>query len=190
MSTQGLEQAFAVSRGVLENVQANQMDDDTPCKSWKVRDLVNHIVGGVQWFGASMDSGDGSDATGDEIGDYTGGDYLAVFDDGAKNAVAAFGKPGALEKTVTLPFGEFPGMAFMGLATTDTFTHAWDLAKATGQSTNLDPDLAAQLLVGAQAAIGDAWRGPDKKAPFGPKQDAPAGASPADQLAAFLGRKV
>lgn len=188
MSTQALEQAFAASRSVLENVQPNQLDDDTPCQSWKVRDLVNHVVGGVQWFGETMDAGE-SDNDGNED-DVSHGDYLAVFDAGAKNTIQAFGKPGALEKMVKLPWGEFPGAAFMGLSTTDAFTHAWDLAKATGQNTDLNPELAAQLLEGAKASIPDQFRGEDGKMPFGPQQEAPPGASNADQLAAFLGRKV
>ncbi len=188
MSTQGLELAFKTARGVLANVQPNQMDDATPCESWKVRDVVNHIVGGSQWFGATMDAGE-SDNPGD-VPDISDQDYMAIFDDGAKKSVEAFGRDGALEKNVKLPFAEFPGAAFMGLATTDAFTHAWDLAKATGQNTDLEPDLAAKLLDGAKASISDAFRGDDGKMPFGPQQDAPAGASNADQLAAFLGRKV
>jgi uncharacterized protein (TIGR03086 family) len=188
MSTQGLEQAFAVSRGVLANVKADQMGDPTPCASWKVKDVVNHLVGASLWFGRTMDAGgsqdDGMDA------DFSSQDYLARFDEGVKGAVAAFGKPGALEKNVKLPFGEFVGTAFMGLATTDTFTHAWDLAKATGQDTNLNPQLAAQILEGAKASIPDQFRGEDTKMPFGPEQQAPDGATPADQLAAFLGRTV
>ena len=184
-----MEQAFAVTRNVLENVQPNQMDDSTPCQSWKVRDLVSHIVGGSQWFGSSMDAG-GTDDGGDNMPDVSTQDYLAIFDDGAKKAVEAFGRDGAAEKIVKLPFGEFPGAAFMGLATTDTFTHAWDLAKATGQNTDLNPQLAAQILEGAKASIPDQFRGEDGKMPFGPQLDAPAGASTADQLAAFLGRKI
>ena len=94
-----------------------------------------------------------------------------------------------MTKMLTLPFGQMPGSAFVGLAATDTFTHGWDLAKATGQSTDLDPELAAQLLAGAKQAISPAFRGPEPK-PFGPEQTAPAGATNADQLAAFLGRTV
>ena len=93
------------------------------------------------------------------------------------------------EKNVKLPFGEFPGRAFLGLATNDTFTHGWDLAKATGQSTDLAPDLAAALLAGAKQAISPAFRGPEG-APFGTEQEAPAGSTNADKLAAFLGRTV
>ena len=83
-----------------------------------------------------------------------------------------------------------PASAFMGLATTDTFTHGWDLAKATGQSTDIDPQLAEQLLAGSKMAIQEAFRGPDGKAPFGAEQQAPAGATKADELAAFLGRTM
>ena len=189
MSTQALEQAFKATREVLANVKPDQLDDDTPCKSWKVRDVVNHIVGGSQWFASSMDAG-GTDDDGNNMPDFTEQDYMAIYDDGVKKSLDAFGRDGALEKTVKLPFGEFPGAAFMGLAMTDAFTHAWDLAKATGQNTDLNPQLAAQLLEGAKASIPDQFRGEDGKMPFGPQQEAPAGASNADQLAAFLGRKV
>ena len=55
-----------------------------------------------------------------------------------------------------LPFAELPGGVYVNIATTDTFTHGWDLAKATGQSTDLDPELATQLLAFAQGFVSDA----------------------------------
>ena len=66
-----------------------------------------------------------------------------------------------------LPFGELPGSVYVNIATVDTFAHGWDLAKATGQSTDLDPELAAKLLAFSQVALPDAFRGPDGEAPFG-----------------------
>ena len=75
-------------------------------------------------------------------------------------------------------------------ATVDTFAHGWDLAKATGQSTDLDLELAAQLLAFCHAALPDSFRGPDGEAPFGPQVSVAGGASMADQLAAFLGRQA
>ena len=80
MSTQGLEQAFASTRNVLANVKPDQMDNGTPCESWKVRDLVNHIVAGSQWFGSTMDSGE-SGPMGGETPDFASGNYLETFDD-------------------------------------------------------------------------------------------------------------
>lgn len=186
MSTEALERAFAATRGVLQNVKQDQLDDPTPCESWKVRDLIDHIVSGSVFFGMTMDAGEGTDPK-VEVDDAR---FVDQFDEGVKGTVASFKQPGALEKNVKLPFGEFTGEQWMNLATTDTFTHGWDLARATKQSSDLDPRLAQQLLQGAEAFISDEIRGDDGVMPFAHKCDAPADASPADQLAAFLGRSV
>ena len=188
MTTETLDRAFTSTRQVLANLKPDQLDDPTPCASWKVRDRVNHIVGGSLWFGQSMDAGGSSD-DGSNLPDFAAGDYLATFDEGVSGSLAAFRRPGALEKMVKLPFGEFPGAAFLGLATTDAFVHGWDLAKAIGRPTDLDADLAAQLLEGAKATIPDQFRGADGVAPFGPIVDVAATAPAADRLAGFLGRK-
>jgi uncharacterized protein (TIGR03086 family) len=189
MATEPLQQAFADTRQILANVQPDQLDLPSPCASWKVRDVVNHLVAGSQWFGASVAAGTSPELDEAAMSKFADGDYLAEFDKGVAATIAAFGAPGAQEKMVTLPFGTMPGSAFMGLAMTDTFTHGWDVAKATGQSTDIDPALAEQLLVGSKMAIQDSIRG-NEPMPFGPEQQAPAGASAADRLAAFLGRKV
>jgi len=185
MSTQPYEQAIASTRSVLENVSADQMADSTPCASWQVNELVNHIVGSQHFFLAGLK---GTPPAGAET-DFASGDYLAAFDEAATEAVAAFSADGVMEQMITLPFGQMPGSAVMGLAATDTFQHGWDLAKATGQSTDLAPELAAEILQQSKAAISDDFRGPEG-APFGPEQQCPDGACNADRLAAFLGRTV
>lgn len=184
MSTEPLEQAIAATRGVLANVDDDQLGDPTPCSSWSVSELINHIVGGQRFFAAGLR---GEKPAG-EVDD-AAADFVAAFDEESAKTIAGFAADGALDQTYTLPFGEMPGSAFMGLVTTDTFVHGWDLAKATGQSTDLDPELAEALLARAKASIPDAFRGPEG-APFGPIAEAPAGATAADQLAAFLGRSV
>jgi uncharacterized protein (TIGR03086 family) len=186
MSTAPYEQAIASTRAVLAAVGPDQLGDDTPCASWKVSDIVNHVVGGQYFFRAAMDG----EAPAGEPPDFASGDFLARFDEGSAGAVASFQSDGAMDRTVTLPFGQMPGSAFLGLAATDTFVHGWDIAKATGQSTDLAPELATQLLAAARTTIQDAFRGPDGAAPFGPTRQPPDGASAADQLAAFLGRTV
>jgi uncharacterized protein (TIGR03086 family) len=187
MSTENIERAFASTRGVLTNVTPDQFGSPTPCQSWQVRELINHIVGTTFWFADAVNTGV-APAPADV--DYTAGDLVATYDDGLGRAVAAFGKPGALDTMVELPFGTLPCAAYLGIATTDAFTHGWDLARATGQPTDLDPELAATLLEMARAFIQPAFRGEDGKLPFGPEQTAPPNATNADALAAFLGRKV
>ena len=188
MSTETLERAFDVAKQVLRGVKPEQLHDPTPCKSWDVSTLINHIVGGSFFFAAATEAGQAPEGGG-ETPDFAAGDYVASYEDGTKQAVAAFSAPGALEKTIKLPFGEFPGAGFMGIATTDTFTHAWDLAKATGQDTDLDPELARQLLAQSKASIQESFRG-DEPMPFGPEQQAGPTACAADELAAFLGRST
>jgi uncharacterized protein (TIGR03086 family) len=185
MSTKPLEQAIASTRIVLQAVSKDQLSEDTPCAAWKVSDLINHIVGGLYFFEAGAKgeppAGGGTD--------FSATDFVSAFDEAAGRCVAAFQADGVMEKMLTLPFGQMPGAAFVGLAATDDFTHGWDLAKATGQSTDLVPELAEQLLIGSKQAISPAFRSPEGTV-FGPEQTAPPGASKADQLAAFLGRTV
>jgi uncharacterized protein (TIGR03086 family) len=185
MTTEPLEQAIAATRAVLAVVSKEQLDNATPCAAWKVSDLINHIVGGQYFFeaGAKGEPPAGGDT------DFSATDFLSAFDEGATRSVAAFRAEGVMGKMLTLPFGQMPGAAFMALAATDTLTHGWDLAKATGQDADLAPELAAQLLAGAKGAIAPAFRSAEGTV-FGLEQQAPAGASNADQLAAFLGRAV
>jgi uncharacterized protein (TIGR03086 family) len=187
MSTAMLERAFASTRSVLADVTLDQLELPTPCESWDVRALVNHIVGGPFYFAASVDAGEHPEPA---ATDYTTGDMVASYDEGSALAVAAFGAPGAFERMITLPFGTLPGSVFINIAATDAFSHGWDLARATGQPSDLDAALATQLLENARALLPETFRGPDGKAPFGPIATAPADACAADALAAFLGRTV
>ncbi len=185
MNANPLETAIASTRSVLAGVSADQLHATTPCAQWDVSALINHIVGGQRFFATAIR---GQQPSGEEHDDATG-DYRTAFDAAAAECVVAFGEDGAMERTVTLPFGDMPGSAWFGLATIDTFTHGWDLAKATGQDTDLAPELATQLLAQARRSISPQFRSEDG-AVFGLEQTAPDGASPADQLAAFLGRTV
>jgi uncharacterized protein (TIGR03086 family) len=180
-----LNQALQSSLAILRRVRPGDLDAPTPCASWDVRALVSHFVGTARWWAAVIAGQEGAaDA------DYASGDFVAAYEESIRMAVAAFATEGALDRMVRLPFGEFPGAVLRDLAAMEQFTHGWDLARAIGYSAGLDPALAAGLLSKARLAITDAYRGPDGAALFGPAAEAPAGAGPADQLAAFLGRRV
>ena len=142
--------------------------------------------GGAHFFAEAAETGSATPPT--ETTDFASGDISAAYAEGSARALAAFRADGAMEKTMKLPFGEFPGAIFAVVAANDVFTHGWDVAKALGQSTDLDPELASLLL--ASSMIPDEFRGPDGQAPFGLKQEAPPSATAADKLAAHLGRTV
>jgi len=176
----------ASTRSVLANITADQMQNSTPCASWDVAGVINHVIAAQGFFVAGMT---GQPPSGEEV-DYAAGDFLAAYDEATQAAVDCFSADGALDSMVKMPFGEMPGRAVLGLAMNDNFTHGWDLATATGQSTDLAPELAAQLLASSRQMIQPAFRGEDGSAPFGAEQESPDGACNADQLAAFLGRDV
>ncbi|HEX5289710.1 MAG TPA: TIGR03086 family metal-binding protein [Streptosporangiaceae bacterium] len=184
-ATGPLARACASTRAVLARVRPAQLGAATPCASWDVRALISHFVAGPGWAAAAVATGDGTPAAGR---DYAAGDYLASYDAAVQAAVDAFGAPGALERAVRLPFGEFPGAFVLGIVVQDRFVHGWDLARATGQPADLDPGLADDLLASARAVVTDAFRGPEGTALFGPARQPGPGAGAAGRLAAFLGR--
>jgi uncharacterized protein (TIGR03086 family) len=184
-STDPLAQALATARSVLVQVDEDDLCKATPCRSWDVRGLINHMVGAPRVAAGRM-----SGVSGATEEDFVAGDYLAAHDESAALAMAAFSAPGALERPVELPFGTLPAAMLLFFVASDQVTHAWDLATAIGSSTDLSPRLAAQLLEEANETVGDQLRGGDGDAAFGLEQTAPPGASAADRLAAFLGRSV
>jgi uncharacterized protein (TIGR03086 family) len=183
MQVTELDRALRSTLAILARVESGHLDAPTPCVSWNVGALVNHFIGTTRWW-ASVVTGD-DDAV--DV-DYAAGDYVSAYEESIRIVVAAFEADGVLGKTVRLPFGEFPGAVVLGMAATEGFTHGWDLARAIGYRADLDPGLATELLSQARLVTTDAYRGPDGQAPFGPAAQAPVGAGPADQLAAFLGR--
>jgi hypothetical protein len=70
------------------------------------------------------------------------------------------------------------------LATPNLFQYSWDLANATEQSTDLVPDLAAELLEISRTQLVPL---PGEGGFFGPEFVPPAGSPSADVLAGFWG---
>ena len=215
-SAEIIERACASTAAVLAGVRAADFGRPTPCRSWTVKDVVNHVIGSAAWYAglveegavagrddANGDEARGVETRGDEAGrapgdsdetdsdetDRTVGDFQATFRREADRLTAAFSAPGAMDKIVEMPFGGIPGSVCVWIAAGDIFTHGWDLARATGQPSDLDPELSGQLLAQIEKLLPDAMRGPEGEAPFGPKVEVAGSASAADRLAAFQGRQ-
>jgi uncharacterized protein (TIGR03086 family) len=185
MGAEILARANASTEKVLANVSRDQLDLASPCASWRVRDVVNHLVGNNFWFEAIARDGTAPDRPDNAAPDETNGDYLARFQEGSTGAVAAF--EAAMDRSLTLPWAEMPASVFVVMASADQFVHGWDVAKATGQLAALDEDLAPEFLAFYRQAIADEFRGPDPEAPFGAAVTT-AAADPIAQLVAITGR--
>ena len=185
MSTDLLELAITSTRGVLAGVSRSQLHDPTPCTKWNVGQLINHVVSD-QFYFVGVLAGEVRD---EEPHDFSAGDFVSTFDAGSSLCVEAFSYENVMNETLTLPTVQMTGSSFVRVCATDTFVHGWDLARATGQSTDLSPDLAVKLLVGAKLAISPRERS-ESGSPFAPERTALMGAGQADCLAAYFGRDV
>jgi uncharacterized protein (TIGR03086 family) len=176
-------------RQVVDGIRPDQMSAPTPCSEWDVRGVLNHVTGGSIMFAECVENGSISD---EEFGRLTSTDLVgdqpsARFGAAADRALAAFGQPGALDRIVTLPFGTMPAGVAANIAVFDLTVHALDLARATGQSTTLDPDVLQAGWEAAQAMLSPELRAGGLFAPAQPcADDAPL----ADRLMAYSGRSV
>lgn len=115
----------------------------TPCSDWDVKALVRHLVDENLWTPPLME-GSTIAEVGDRFeGDVLGDDPKGAFDDAAAPAIAAIHAEGAMERTVHLSFGDFPGREYTMQLFADHLVHAWDLARALGVDERLDPELVA-----------------------------------------------
>ncbi|MEA2446855.1 MAG: hypothetical protein QOK47_492, partial [Actinomycetota bacterium] len=123
------ERTLKQAGAVVSGVGRDQLDNPTPCDEWKVRQVLNHLIGGLETFA----SGAAGTAVDMDATDYSSGDYVDAFERVSKSALEAFSTADAMEKSFTLPWGDTPGQVAFGLALSDAAVHGWDLAKGTDQ---------------------------------------------------------
>jgi uncharacterized protein (TIGR03086 family) len=177
-----LEKSANATAAVARGVRPEQFGSPTPCTEWNVQQLMNHLIGSLEYFKAR---GEGKDADPPQSASPTS--YQKTINDLQSVAIAtaaAWRRPGALEQTINTGVGEMPGSVLANLALSEMLTHCWDLAKATGQRMPADDIEVDGVLAGMKQTLRPAARQPG----FGPEVQAPEGAPPIDRLAAFLGR--
>jgi uncharacterized protein (TIGR03086 family) len=167
---------------VVAKVRPEQAGLPTPCAEWDVYTLVNHVVDEVLRFAESTATGRRGVSDGDVLGD----DWAGAFQRAADALLAAWRSPGALDRTVRLPGGEVPATLTLGQHVTEIAMHTWDIAVATGQSTDLDPVVGTAALEWGRANLVPEMRGEHVGHEVPVDDDAPL----YDRLAAFGGRSA
>jgi uncharacterized protein (TIGR03086 family) len=177
-----LGRAFDVVAGLIGNIQADQWSAPTPCTEWTVRQVVNHLTGMNRVFAVLL----AGQPPPRPSADHVEADPVRAYRDSAAALLAAFGRPGVLDRAYRGPLGTATGAERLQIRLYDLLAHGWDLAQATGQPANLPDDLAEQSLAFARTQLAEQAR-PGR---FGPAQTAAEHASAIEQLVAFLGRPV
>ena len=183
MLSDALDQAGVI----IARVGPDQATLPTPCRSWDVRALVNHVVQDVRFF-AARTSGETQSRPSNE--DVIGDDWIGACHQAAKELLVAWRAPGVLDRTLQLPIGEVPASWSVYQQVSDLAVHAWDVAKATGQPTDhLDPELAELSLDWARQNLAPQFRGDEASGmAFGHEVPISSDAPPYDRLAGFFGR--
>ncbi len=176
-----IEKATEVAGKVVGGVKSEQLSDPTPCTELDVRGLLNHIIGGLEMLRDAASGGSPAMPSGDQFGADPGKEYDAR----RTKLLEVIREPGALDKGWKMPFGELPGQMMASIAFMEHLTHAWDLAKATGQDTNIPEDLVKECLSVVEP-MDQMLRMPGV---CGPKVEVPDDASSIDKLMAFMGRQ-
>jgi uncharacterized protein (TIGR03086 family) len=176
------DRAAAAAGAVVDAVRSDQYASATPCDKWTVRDVINHVTSGNLRGVAALSGTEPPDRAADVSGD----DPRGAFHRSVSEVRAALTEPGALETVIPTPLGDQPGMFVAHMRINELIVHSWDVAKATGQSTDIEPELAEGVLGMWRARLADQPRA--EGGPFGLEQEPLPGATAADRLAAYLGR--
>ena len=177
-------QALEATRGYVAGVPDDQWQLPTPCEGWTVHDLANHIVAGNLWA-AELGSGRSIADVGSALdGDMLGTDPVGAYDRSAESAAAVFEAPGALDSPCAVSYGPVPGSVYAGHRFIDVLVHGWDLAAATGQAADLDP----QLVDACWEVLRPQLAPLQSSGAFGVARTGHADDSPQQSLLAALGR--
>jgi uncharacterized protein (TIGR03086 family) len=165
----GLGQLADLLRQVNSEVQYHP----TPCQQWTVQDLVDHVVAMPTTF-AQMVRGETIDWSAPTPS--AGNDCAESFRLHADDLLQAW-----------LEHQDSRENSGLDWQCAEVSVHTWDLATALSyRSGDLDQEVAERGLAFMRANLTEDMRSPV----FGPEQQAPEGAGPYQQIAAFAGRAL
>jgi uncharacterized protein (TIGR03086 family) len=172
---------------VLDGVRDDQLGLPTPCRSWTVAQLGDHLVHDLRQFTVTATGGKPDWS---QPAPVVTEDRAAAFGKGAAELLDAWRQAGDLTGTITLPgMGEVSARFPVDQQTAEFAVHAWDLAKATGQSTDLDSQVGQVSLDWIQATLQPQYRAEEADGgAFGSEVVISDSAPLYDRLAAFAGR--
>lgn len=179
-----LEAALATTGTLVAGIAPTRWSAPTPCPGWNVRDLTNHLVGGLRLFTAQLT---GTDAGREHEDDWLGDSPAAAYTAAAGAVLAAWRSPGAMTRTLSISLGDVPAPLGAVIELTEVVVHGLDLAVATGQEHRVDARQSTALHDLMLGMGMDSFRVPGV---FGPAVPVPTDAPPHRQLLAFLGRRL
>ena len=165
-----LSRALDQAGDVLAAVHADQLARPTPCGDWDVAHLIGHLVDAPMRFLEMARNREPDWSSGPRA---VTGNWAAEFRSNADDLIHHWHQAGDSVDTGQVDW-----------QTAEIAVHTWDVARATGQSPPLLPEVAERGLAFMSAMLTPENRGKV----FGPAVPVPDDAPVYDRLAAFAGR--
>ncbi|GAA0403459.1 TIGR03086 family protein [Acrocarpospora corrugata] len=186
-----LERGFETTTSLLASVPADGWDRPSPCADWTVRQVGNHLAGGLTLL-ARVANGEPvapeeHDPRLTSGTDHLGSDPAASFAAVAERCLAAFGAPGALERIVSFAAGPVPAAVLADVCLLESLVHGWDIASGAQVSFKPEDAVLDAVTAFSQRAIGAENRANGQ---FGPALTAAPADPPLTSLLAHLGRQA
>ena len=126
---------------ILGGIQENQLTAPTPCSEWNVQNLVIHNIK-VTGFAQGTIRGNNAVNAMDVSGQVPSEGAVDAFVTGTNGVLDLLKNSTDLGEVIETPFGNIPIAHFIMFPIIDIVIHKWDLAKGTGQNTDIDAGLA------------------------------------------------
>jgi uncharacterized protein (TIGR03086 family) len=171
-------------------VNPDQWSLSTPCDTWNVREVVNHVVWVQRWVPVLLSGIAPSEEVAARFeGDLLGVDPVATWADAERESAQAAQRTD-LDKRIISSFGEMSAREFLRMTTADACVHAWDIARGTGGDETLDPELVQAATDGIRNGRVYGGKAPSEVWPtmFHPPVVGLSDADPQSQLLALVGR--
>jgi uncharacterized protein (TIGR03086 family) len=178
----GLQKAWDQGSDLLAGFRPEDLDASTPCVGCDVRTVVNHVLGEALMMTDANRGVAGSNERGDLIGE---GNAASTWQTIGRENVTSWRRHG-LEGDRSYVYGTFPAAVGVVINLGEVLVHTWDLATATGQACDLDPELSASVFGLYRAMPLEHLRADGV---FGVEIAVPEDAPIADRLLALLGRQ-
>ncbi|MGW2371964.1 MULTISPECIES: TIGR03086 family metal-binding protein [Kitasatospora] len=179
--------ALAQLERLFAAVNPADLDRPTPCDEYTLRQLLNHVVGGIHRFAFIGEGGRAADIL-PGIEDPSDDGWPAALARAAARATAAWADDAKLGRPTFAPWGEVPGAMAVGGYVMEAVVHSWDIAVALDGGFALDDELAHTALAVAELVLPPESR--VDGVPFGAVLPAAEDADVHARLAAWMGRKA
>lgn len=170
---------------LVDQLDPTDLGKPTPCTDFTVQGVLEHMIGVatnlVPTFRGESPQEIGAPSV--PAGHVPAAEFRTAMTD----LLAAVNSPGAMERTVSAPFGDVPGSVLARFVAFDGLIHGYDIASSSSLTYAPPADVVGAVDSFARDALTPDMRDGDT---FALETAAPDGASVLDKLIAFTGRTL